>query len=104
MRRLSPRILFLFVAVLHGRILKKREDILTLTNDDIPKMNPAFKAWKLSSTQPMIQSLIDDNPQSETILLGAAWNPVTPERIVDFLSGSDFPRVSAAAKNRLGIE
>lgn len=69
--------------------------------DAAPKKNPAYQAWKLSSTPQMIANLTDDYFDIESIVLGCAWNPVTWEKTLDLIKYSEFPKVRAAAENRL---
>ena len=71
--------------------------------DAAPMKNPKFGAWKLTSTPQMIANLVDDHFDDESVLLGAAWNPVTWEKTLDLIKYSDFPKVRAAAENRLEV-
>ena len=61
----------------------------------------AWKAWKLSSTTGMMIHLYEEAVDDEIVMLGVAWNPVTPVNILENLMASQLPKVKAAALERL---
>lgn len=81
-------------------------DIENIANDEAvsPENNrKAWKAWKVTSTTGMMIGLFEEYPEDETVMLGVAWNPVTPNHILQGLTHSRFPRVKSAAEQRLGV-